>query len=55
MPVPELNRGRTERRGDFHRTVFLNYPTVDDLIARTAPSRLKRKLWKTFEAGPPLP
>lgn len=35
-------RGREGREGDFRPTVFLNYPAVDDLIARAGPPE-KRK------------
>lgn len=60
LAEPRENLGRTsgEQRenrgeGDFHRTVFLNYLTVDDLIARAVkPSRLKRKLRKPLKRPP---
>jgi len=38
------------REGDFRPTVFLNYPTVDDLIARAGPPRNGRE---TFEPSTP--
>jgi len=38
------------REGDFRPTVFLNYPAVDDLIARAGPPRNGRE---TFEPSTP--
>lgn len=38
------------REGDFRPTVFLNYPVVDDLIARAGPPRNGRE---TFEPSMP--
>lgn len=40
---------REGREGDFRPTVFLNYPAVDDLIARAGPPRNGRE---TFESRP---
>lgn len=44
-----LRRARG-REGDFRPTVFLNYPAVDDLIARAGPPRNGRE---TFEPSTP--
>lgn len=39
------------REGDFRPTVFLNYPAVDDLIARTGPPRNGRETFEPSTLG----
>jgi len=47
-PVGAALRGR---EGDFRPTVFLNYPAVDDLIARTGPPRNGRETFEPSTLG----
>lgn len=39
------------REGDFRPTVFLNYPAVDDLIARAGPPRNGRETFEPSTRG----
>lgn len=39
------------REGDFRPTVFLNYPAVDDLIARAGPPRNGRETFEPSTLG----